>query len=120
MTSDTTYRKPISAVITVPDPDNTPCTGHAEQGGTLEWRSEAPNYPEFEVIFAGTNPYDDKIDDVLRGTTTKPIVVRLDKTGEFTYTVRHYHKNGKPCDTQQFDVHIQPCPKGCPPVGLGI
>jgi hypothetical protein len=120
MTAKTNIRKPVSTVITVPDPDETQFTNHAQQGGTVEWRSESPNYPKFEVKFVGPNPYNTKVNDTLSGSTTKPVVVRLKKVGEYTYTIRHTHTNGKTCDTQQFDIHIVPCPKGCPPVGLGI
>ncbi len=120
MTAKTIIRKPMSMVITLPDPDDAQVTHHVHQGGIFEWRSEAPNYPKFEVIFAGPNPYNTKIDATFSGTATKPAVIRLGKTGEYTYKIRHTHHDGHTYESPISAFHVVPCPKGCPPVGLGM
>ena len=75
---------------------------HGEVGGTLEVRCETPNYPYFDVEIVSCNPPDaisserlDRIPEApnrISGEIDKPVVIHLDKEGDFEYLVHHYHK----------------------------
>jgi len=113
------YSRPLNSVITVPDPDRTPVSSHAEQGGTLEWRTDTHNYPNFEIHFKGANPFDPDHDDlVLPGSDVNPVVIRLKTAGKhYQYAVRHISKDGKcSVDSGPFEFYVYPC-RGCPPAG---
>jgi hypothetical protein len=117
MTTADKYARPSSVVVTVPDPDTTAVASHAEKGGTLQWRTDTHNYPEFEIQFIGPNPSNGNADEVFRGSDIEPVVIRLDLdvVGEdYQYKVRHFHKDGTSKDTGPFLLRVTPC-RGCPP-----
>jgi hypothetical protein len=117
MTTAEKYARPSSVVVTVPDPDTTAVASYAEKGGTLQWRTDTHNYPEFEIQFIGPNPCNDNADDVFRGSDLEPVVMRLDLDmigEEYQYMVRHFHKDGTSKDTGPFLLRVTPC-RGCPP-----
>jgi len=114
MSSSTKNHKPTCAVITLPDPDNKPVAYHAEEGGKLEIRSDAVNYPTFDVKIDGEHPFTKR---QLSGSTTKPVVIPIpqDSEGDYSLTVTHHPpktKSGKDV-IQTFDFNVHPC-KGCP------
>jgi hypothetical protein len=115
MTTEGMLDRPLSTVITVPDPDNTPFSNHAEQGGTLQWRTESHHYPEFEIRFQGANPSNADTDLVLKGSDVQPVVIRLNTVGDhYQYTVRHYKKDGTCEETGPVVFIVTKC-LGCPP-----
>jgi hypothetical protein len=107
--------RPSSTVITVPDPDNMPVSSNVEKGGTIEWRTDTHNYPNFEIRFQGANPFDTTPDLVLTGSDEKPVIMRLNTLGhDYAYKVRHHHKKDRSHrDTGVFKFNVNPC-RGCP------
>jgi hypothetical protein len=116
MTTAKKYARPSSIVVTVPDPDRTSVASHAEKGGTLQWRTDTHNYPNFEIQFIGPNPSNGNTNEVFRGSDITPVVIRLDIVrDDYQYKVRHFHKDGSSSkDTGPFLLRVTPC-KGCPP-----
>jgi hypothetical protein len=108
--------RPLSTVVTVPDPDNMPVSAQGEQGGTLQWRTDTHNYPEFEIRFQGANPSNEhKIKDhILKGSDIQPVVIRLDVIGNYQYTIRHYKKDKTCTDTGPVTFSVVRC-LACPP-----
>jgi hypothetical protein len=104
---------PRSLLITLPDPDTAPVRHHAEEKGVLEVRSDAPNYPNFELRFVGPNPFNSDVDAILdAGTAYTPIVIDLKKQGDYRFTVHHKHKDGDRCEIHTFEFSVHPC-KNC-------
>jgi len=119
MTYETSRIKATSAVMELPDPDEMSSCFHLEQGGTLEVRSNAPNYTDFHVEFAGSNPLSD---GPLKGSTTCPVVIPIpiDSDGEYEFTVHHIHNHD--CNKDRWHrlrLYVHPC-KNCPGGGTGI
>jgi hypothetical protein len=104
--------RPVSAVITVPDPDNMPVSSHAEQGGTLQWRTDTHNYRNFVIEFQGANPSDGVPNQKFPGSDEKPVVIRLNTIGDYKYTVQQINENGTCQDSGPFLCYVYPC-KGC-------
>jgi hypothetical protein len=104
--------KPVSAVITVPDPDDSPYTVHAEKGGTLQWRNDSFNYPYFEVEFIGANPANQKLNAKLAGSNLKPVVIHLKSTGDYHYKILHKKKDGTEKSSGPSAARVTPC-TGC-------
>jgi hypothetical protein len=93
--------KPVSAVMILDDPhEKHPVSIYAEKGGTLEWRTDSLNYPEFEIQFVGESPA--RASDKLTGTTKNPVVVHVTKSGKYRYNVRHVKKDGTDITTGIF------------------
>jgi len=88
-------RRPTSAVVTLPDPDNTHASSHAEVGGTLLFRSENPRYPKFRVKFPKGNPANKAVGHVFEGSIDKPLVLYAQNEGDFEYEVEYVDQNGK-------------------------
>jgi hypothetical protein len=108
------FHKPLSTVITVPDPSNMSVSAHAEQGGTFEWRTDSHQYPEFEVRFQGPNPSNEQKDLVLQGSDLQPVVMRLNTVGNYQYMIRHKNNTtGNQKDTGPYPGNVNPC-RGCP------
>ena len=106
--------RPSSGVITLPDPDDMPFSIHAEKGGTLQWRTETHNYPEFEIRFQGPNPSNAENNLVLKGSDVKPVVIRLNTIGEnYKYTIRRIKKDGACIDSGPVMFNVRIC-VGCP------
>jgi len=106
-------RRPACAVVTLPDPDNTWASSHLEVNGTLEIRCESPSYPTFKVIFDEESPSDKRVDHVYEGSIEHPVVIRVQKEGDFSYTVQQFHRNGTDSTTWEFKTRINPC-QNCP------
>jgi hypothetical protein len=105
--------KPVSAVVTVPDPDNKDFMFHAEKGGTLQWRSDSTTFPRFEIQFIGANPSNDTQNEKLDGDNLHPVVINLKKTGDYQYKVRHIKGDGTDTHSGPRSFHVIPC-TGCP------
>ena len=103
---------PTSAVITVPDPDNCPSAVHVEKGGTLQWRNESRNYPDFEVEFIGANPVDERPNAIFTGHKMKPVVIQPEKIGDYCYKIRHKNADGACRDSGPSVFYVIPC-TGC-------
>ena len=115
MKSKNKQHSPLSVVITLPDPDDFRVLPIAEVGGTMEWRTESVNYPDFELHFKGENPENDTPDLVRKGSRQQPVVLRVTKTGTFEYTVRHCKKNGGGfIEGESFAGRVVPCPHCAP------
>jgi hypothetical protein len=105
--------KPTSAVITVPDPDNSPSFVHVEEGGTLQWRNDSYNYPDFEVEFIGANPADDKSNAILTGNNLKPVVIHAKTPGKYRYKIRHKKGDGSESVWGPIHAYVVPCTDDC-------
>ena len=108
----TKKHKPTSAVVTLPDPEGKPICHHAEEGGTLEIRSESVDYPTFEVKITGA-PH--KFPSPLTGSTSKPVVIPIPPKSEGQYSVAVTHQHGDGTQTaadQNFNFSVHPC-NGC-------
>jgi len=125
--------RPACAVHTIPDPEQLRICSHGEVGGTLEVRCETPNYPYFDVEIVSCNPTDaiswerpdrisgavDRISgalDRISGAIDQPVVIHLDREGDFEYLVHHYYK-GDPMrrdplepPSGPFACGVHPCP----------
>jgi hypothetical protein len=116
-TKQGSYR-PSCAVITAPDPDDEPFRFHAEEGGTLEIRSESRNYPSFDVVITGPHPTGPHplLSGTATGKLTEPVVIPIPPgtADDLPYKVKviHHHKGNKPDKAREFDFNIHPC-KGC-------
>jgi hypothetical protein len=114
-TQPKSYSRPSCTVVTVPDPDNMPVSMHVQKGGTLQWRTDTHNYPNFEIRFKGSNPFNEEQDLVLQGSDDEPVIMRLNTVkDDYFYIVRHFRKDGTCVDTGTFMFNVHPCP-GCPP-----
>jgi hypothetical protein len=105
--------KPVSVVITVPDPDSKDFMIHVEQGGTLQWRSDSTTFPRFEIQFIGANPSNGTQNEKLDGDNLHPVVIHVKETGDYEYNVRHIKENGTATTTGPRSFHSQPC-TACP------
>jgi hypothetical protein len=114
MPDELEFHRPLSTVVTVPDPDNMPVSAHGEKGGTLQWRTDTHAYPEFEIRFHGANPANEHKDHILKGSDIQPVVIRLDVIGDYQYTIRHYKKDRTCTDTGPVTFSVVRC-LGCPP-----
>ncbi len=84
--------KPVSAVITVPDPDDSPFIVHAEMGGTLQWRSDSINFPHFEIQFIGSNPTNNKENEKIEGGNFKASCNSPKKNGRLSLQDQSHQK----------------------------
>jgi hypothetical protein len=110
-TKQGSYR-PSCAVITAPDPDDEPFRFHAEEGGTLEIRSESRNYPSFDVVITGPGLL---LTGTRTGKLTEPVVIQIPASTAGLYKVKvthRHHIHHKPDQAREFDFNIHPC-KGC-------
>ena len=96
-------RRHAHAVITLLDPEFSPSANLlptaslVEVGGTVQWRCETPDYPEFDIIFKKglKNPFNDSLDGWTKaGDIYNPVVEDVAKDGEFEYEVKHRKKAG--------------------------
>jgi hypothetical protein len=114
MTTEDKNDRPLSTVITLPDPDSMSVSDRAEEGGTLQWRTESHHYPEFEIRFQGPNPFNSETDLVLKGSDANPVVIRIPimSKGVYSYMVRHIKEDGTCKDTgpMKFIIHCLGCP----------
>ncbi len=109
------HRKPISAVITVPDPDNFEVASHAEVGGLIEWRCETPKYPDFDIVFINANPFNDvPTGFTVSGSIDQPVVLVVKNANKYEYKIKHYPKGGgQSVESPTKFSHTVPC-KNCP------
>lgn len=105
--------KPVSVVITIPDPDNKDFMIHVEQRGTLQWRNDSTTFPSFEIEFIGANPSNETQNEKLHGDHLNPVVIRLEKTGDYQYNIRHIKEDGTATTTGPRSFNSHPC-TGCP------
>jgi hypothetical protein len=110
--------RPTCAVHTIPDPDQLLTCSHAETNGTLEVRCEAPNYPFFDVVIVESDPPDvteRELDTRYSGTMNNPVVLQLDKEGQFKYCVYLFSKSdpmrrSPPKSYGPYACTVHPCP----------
>lgn len=95
--SNNNSRQPVqrrtSLVITIPDPDQMQPQLCAHVGATIQWRSETTNYPHFEIRFGGMDPCGGT-GTCYAGSDIAPVVLRLEKEGDYTYEVWQYKTRG--------------------------
>jgi hypothetical protein len=109
MTAKAMIHKPASAVITVPDPGNSPSAVHVEMGGTLQWRNDSYNYPDFEIEFIGDNPADEHSNAIFTGDNLNPVVIHAKKTGKYKYNIRHKKADGSEWVWGPIQAYVVPC-----------
>jgi hypothetical protein len=109
MTIGNKKAKPLSPVITLPEPEATPVRIHGEKGGTIQWRTDSPRFPRFEVTFKGENPSNDKLGETFPGADDEPVVVRLAKIGDFSCTIKHFKPDGSSVDGEELLFSVVPC-----------
>lgn len=120
------FTRPLSAEITVPDPDNVPVSTYSEVGGMIEFRSDAPNYPHFLIEWTENNPEDDQLRRTFLGTHESPVLIQSNRVGDFTYMVtyltdeahqhwmRHY-ASASGAERKSSDSDANPDPPPFPP-----
>jgi hypothetical protein len=77
--------KPVNAVVLLPDPKEGPPAVYAEQGGTLEFRSEMPS---FTVTMSDPSPCSEG--STLSGTSSQPAICTIApdvKLRKYAYTI---------------------------------
>jgi hypothetical protein len=110
--------KPVKGVVLLPDPKNGVPAIYAEAGGSLEFKSEAP---EFVITWTGKNPCEET---ELAGSDHQSVTCTIPKNiapGTYTYTVDESHfPPGQPPPTFpppippfQGTMYIRPCPRPC-------
>ncbi|MBB6142663.1 hypothetical protein HNQ77_000601 [Silvibacterium bohemicum] len=105
--------RPVSIIHTAPDPDALQVRSHGEIGGVLEVRCETPNHPEFKVEFNGGNPSNEAINETFNGSMDAPVIIPLNKIGNYVYSILYSSKGGKPpVIFGPFPCNIHPC-TGC-------
>lgn len=115
--SFTGCHKPVKGVVLLPDPKNGVPAIYAEAGGSLEFKSEAPEF----VITWSTNPCKET---EFVGNSHQPVTCTIRKDiapGTYTYTVDE--KLVPPGDGQPppsppplpigGTMYIRPCPRPC-------
>jgi hypothetical protein len=115
--SFTGCHKPVKGVVLLPDPKNGVPAIYAEAGGSLEFKSEAPEF----VITWSTNPCKET---EFVGNSHQPVTCTIRKdiaAGTYTYTVDE--KLVPPGDGQPppsppplpigGTMYIRPCPRPC-------
>jgi hypothetical protein len=101
----------VAKRLIVAHPDETPGEVKIELGGTLEFKNEYPDFPDFEIKFLEPDP--PTADDTLTGTKDKPIFVHMpydDKS--FRYQIEYKKKDGT-CFLDPRILIARSCP-GCP------
>lgn len=108
--------KPVKGVMLLPDPKNGIPAIYAETGGSVEFKSEAP---EFVITWTGKNPCQET---ELAGSNHQSVTCTIPKTtepGTYTYTADEHllpPGNGQPPPTLppfQGVMYIRPCPRPC-------
>lgn len=89
-------RRQSHAVITVPDPDRLTTAAHVEVGGTILWRCETPDYPEFDIVFQpGPTPFGNYPKGLsIPGKIEAPAVRKVTDEGDFNYSIKHHPRPG--------------------------
>jgi hypothetical protein len=106
--------KPAKGVILLPDPKNGIPAIYAETGGSVEFKSEAP---DFVITWIDKNPCQET---QFAGSDHQSVTCTIPKTtapGKYTYTVDEHllpPGNGQPPSPPiQFVMYIRPCPRPC-------
>jgi hypothetical protein len=94
----------------IADPDEAPIAIYAEKGGILEWISDSPQYPYFDIEFIGESPA--RKTDKLSGTNDDPVIVHITKSGKYEFKIRHKGRDG--CEKYTGPFRVRSC-KLCPP-----
>jgi hypothetical protein len=112
LSNTATAVKAVRAVIMLADPDKNPGSVYVvDERSTVEWKSDSPKYPGFEIVFVGKNPA--QPGDKLLGSTKHPVKIHVKTPGNYKYKVRHIKKDGKKKTTGTFAFSVRGCP-GCP------
>jgi hypothetical protein len=111
---------PISVVFSLPDPNARLRNFHGEVGGTARWESSVPSYPNFVVIFDGSNPSNSTQDAEFPGTNLAAVELRLNTAGKFHYAIKQIKTDGTHKTTRTYTMCIVEYGKfihcvGCPP-----
>ena len=115
MENNTTYLRPASAVMTLPDPESMKSSTDVQVGGTMQWRTETHGYPMFHIRFLGPNPFDDEQDKCLMGSDLAPVVVRLKTLGDYEYEIwQMKDERSEPTKDGPHKFSVRSCP-GCHP-----
>jgi hypothetical protein len=111
---------PRSVVFDLPDPEEKRRNFHGEVGGSVTWKSSVPtNYPNFVVIFDGSNPFDGSQDAEFKGTSL--LVLSLKTAGKFHYAIKQIKRDGTHKITRTYTmciveygafIHCVGCPPG--------
>ena len=109
--------KPVKGVVLLPDPKNGVPGIYAETGGSLEFRSDAP---EFVITWTGTNPCEET---EFAGSSHRPVTCTIRKDiapGTYSYTVDEKFVppgDGQPPPPPPLPIggtmYIRPCPRPC-------
>ncbi len=106
--------RPSSVVMTLPDPKSMKVCADGQIGGTFQWRTETHDHPSFEIRFRGENPVDDDQDRSFPGDDMKPVVIRLNKLGNYEYDIYQKGAKGDPVSSGPHPFSVREC-KGCNP-----
>ena len=114
MESQKEYLRPSSVMMTLPDPESKKFCFDGQQGGTFQWRTETHEHPMFEIRFIGHNPSDDDLGKCFRGDDVTPVVIRLNKVGDYQYDICQMSAKGGSVTSGPHQFSVHEC-KGCPP-----
>jgi hypothetical protein len=94
---------------------------HGHVGSTATWKCGTPEYPNFHLNFAGTNPYSGTKTATFKGTEKKPVKIALNHPGHFVYTINHIKPDGTQVEGGPYCLSVAPPPtflippRDCPP-----
>ncbi len=110
MNEETEVMRPVSMVLTLPDPDKMKASSYVEVGGTMQWRTESHQYTEFEIEFIGRNPLDDSKSLKLTGDDLNPVVLRMTTANDdYSYMLRQRKPGGPWKETGPFAFSVKSC-----------
>jgi hypothetical protein len=116
-TKSGTSAKSGITVINVPNPESLPLN-MARVGTPIHWNWNTPSYPEFQLEFGKSNPFDGTKNAKFSGGKDQPLWLVPENPGDFEYKITHIKHDGSKCLTGPFALNVQPNigPKRCPPV----
>jgi hypothetical protein len=120
MTTKTKSASPAKSgitVINVPNPDSLPLNV-ARVGIPIHWNWNTPSYPDFQLKFGKSNPFDDTQGATFSGGDDQPLWLVPKNPGRFQYKITHTKQDGSKFQTGPFALNVQPDigPRRCPPV----
>ena len=121
MSAESEYRRNGNSANATPDPYSPSHYMHGHVGSIATWKCSTENYPDFELDFGDSNPFNDEEIGTFRGTDKQPITLVLNKAGIYQYTIKHMNPGGAEVLLGPYCINVAPPPmflippRKCPP-----